>query len=156
MFSKEDMRPPDHQFYNLPKELVYATVKKTRSNGRIEDVRLTLVLGLIFFLNQFLKRSKVSKNINTSFVERNNGTDRHQNSRKKRKTYSFSKNRDVHDGLGYFITYSYNFIWTVRTLRILGEDDKYIERTPAMAAGLTDHVWTMQEWITLPVVATFS
>jgi hypothetical protein len=25
-------------------------------------------------------------------------------------------------------------------------------RSPAMAAGLTDHVWTMREWITMPSV----
>jgi len=25
-------------------------------------------------------------------------------------------------------------------------------RTPAMAAGLTDHVWTLAEWVTLPAV----
>ena len=35
-----------------------------------------------------LERSTVSTTINTSFVERNNGTDRHQNSRKRRKTYA--------------------------------------------------------------------
>jgi len=24
--------------------------------------------------------------------------------------------------------------------------------TPAMAAGLADHVWTLEEWVTLPAV----
>jgi hypothetical protein len=27
---------------------------------------------------------------------------------------------------------------------------KWQRRTPAMAAGLTDHVWTLKEWITFP------
>jgi hypothetical protein len=31
-------------------------------------------------------------------------------------------------------------------------DGHYRKRTPAMAAGLTDHVWSMAEWITFPAV----
>jgi hypothetical protein len=38
-----------------------------------------------------LARSKVSRRINTSFLERQNATDWHHNARKVRKTYKFSK-----------------------------------------------------------------
>jgi len=47
-----------------------------------------------------------------------------------------------------FTLYSYNFCWTVRTLRQKDEQDKWQQRTPAMAAGLTDHVWSLEEWLT--------
>jgi hypothetical protein len=52
----------------------------------------------------------------------------------------------------YFTMYSYNFCWAVRTLRIRGEDDPWQRRTPAMAAGLADHIWSLSEWLTLPAV----
>ena len=54
--------------------------------------------------------------MNTSFVERQNGTDRNRNARKIRKAYSFSKHWDVHEAITYFTLYSYNFCWPVRTL----------------------------------------
>jgi hypothetical protein len=38
----------------------------------------------------------------------------------------------------------------VRTLEIKDEAGSRQQRTPAMAAGLSDHVWTLQEWLTYP------
>ena len=88
--------------------------------------------------------------MNTSFVERNNGTDRHQNARKRRKTDAFSKDLAMHRAASYFIGYSDNFGWAVRTLRTRKPGGSWQGRTPAMAAGLSDHVWTIKEWITYP------
>jgi hypothetical protein len=43
---------------------------------------------------------------------------------------------------------SYNFCWPVRTLQIQDEQRaRSIKRTPAMVAGLTDHVWAIEEWL---------
>ena len=50
------------------------------------------------------------------------------------------------------IGYSYNFCWAVRTLRVKTEGGDWRSRTPAMAAGLADHVWSLSEWLTLPAV----
>ena len=77
-----------------------------------------MVFGTLCLLGALLRRSTASTTINTSFVERNNGTDRHQNSRKRRKTYGFSKDLAMHRAASYFIGYSYNFCWPVRTLRV--------------------------------------
>ena len=92
-------------------------------------------------------RSKVSQWINTSFLERQNATDRHHNARKVRKTYTFSKDWRVHEAMTYFTMYSYNFCWPIRTLDERDEQERIRKRTPAMAAGLADHVWTMREWV---------
>ena len=137
----------------MPSDLVYATVKKEREQGRVVHVVQTLVFGTLMMLGLWLGRSKVSKTINTSFVERNNGTDRHQNSRKVRKTYGFSKDWEVHNACSYFVAYSYNFCWPVRTLSIEDDKGQRRKRTPAMAAGLTDHIWSTEEWITYPAKA---
>ena len=134
----------------VPAELCYATVRKRREKGRVVEVVQTLVFGTLYLLGVLLKRSTVSTTINTSFVERQNGTDRHQNSRKHRKTYGFSKNLAMHRAASYFIGYSYNFCWPVRTLRVRDGVGPWQSRTPAMAAGLSDHVWTTKEWITYP------
>jgi IS1 family transposase len=134
----------------VPPELCYATVRKRREKGRVIEVVRTLVFGTLCLLDALLSRSTASTTINTSFVERNNGTDRHQNSRKRRKTYGFSKNLAMHRAASYFVGFSYNFCWAVRTLRIRQPDGTWLPRTPAMAAGLSDHVWSTEEWITYP------
>jgi IS1 family transposase len=142
-------RPPKPQRV-LPAALCYATVCKQREHGRVVEVRRTLVFGMACVLALLLGRSKVSNTINTAFVERNNGTDRRQNGRKHRKTYGFSKDAAVHDAVTYFIGYSYNFCWAVKTLEINDGAGRRQQRTPALAAGLADHVWTLQEWLTYP------
>src|SRR5512135_736976 len=134
----------------LPEDLCYATVRKRREKGRVVEVVRMLVFGTLAFLQVLLDRSTVSTTINTSFVERHNGTDRHQNARKHRKTYGFSKAMALHHAASFFIGYSYNFCWCVRTLRVADEDGHWQPRTPAMTGGLTDHGWSLWEWITYP------
>jgi len=99
-----------------------------------------------------IETSAVSKVINTAFVERHNGTDRNRNARKVRKSYCFSKDWDVHNAMTYFTMYSYNLCWPVRTLRVQDRNDRWLSRTPAMVAGLTDHIWSLSEWLSYPVV----
>jgi IS1 family transposase len=134
----------------VPPDLCYATVRKRREKGRVVEVVRTVVFGTMILLNMLLTRSTASTTINTSFVERNNGTDRHQNARKRRKTYAFSKDLAMHRAASCFIGYSYNFCWPVRTLRVRGPDGSWQARTPAMAAGLSQHVWSIEEWATYP------
>ncbi len=49
-----------------------------------------------------IENSAVSNMINTSSVERHDGTDRNRNARKVRKTYCFSKDWDVHNAMTYY------------------------------------------------------
>ena len=72
----------------------------------------------------------------TSYLERQNATDRHRNARKGRKTYRFSKDWDIHAAITAFTMYSYNFCWPVRTLRVKDQAGRWQQRTPAMAAEL--------------------
>lgn len=135
-----------------PPELTYATVEKKRRLGRVVEILVHLIFGTMAALARALRLSKVSRKVNTSFLERYNATDRHRNARKVRKTYTFSKDWQVHESMTYFTIYSYNFCWSVRTLNERSEDGRVHARSPAMAAGLTGHVWTMREWITMPAV----
>ena len=144
---------PRSPYKVAPEGLNYATVHKTREKGRVVKVECRVVFGLVAAVLAAVALSKVSKKVNTSYLERHNGTDRNRNARKARKTYCFSKDWDVHEAVTYFTMYSYNFCWPVRTLRVRDVGDgSWIQRTPAMAAGLADHVWPLAEWLAFPAV----
>jgi IS1 family transposase len=136
----------------VPPELTYATVHKERANNRVVSVSTRVVFGTSTAVILALVASAVSTVVNTCFVERHNGTDRNRCSRKVRKSYAFSKNWDIHRAATAFSYFSYNFCWPVRTLRVKGDDSRWRARTPAMAAGLTDHVWSLAEWVAFPAV----
>ena len=135
-----------------PPALCYATVHKSRRLGRVVEIVVRLVFGTAALLAAALKASGVSRAVNVSFLERQHLTDRHRNARKRRKTYCFSKSWEAHEAATYFTLYSYNFCWPVRTLRVRSPDGSWQERTPAMAAGLTDHVWSLGEWLKFQAV----
>src|SRR5262245_25993921 len=130
----------------LPGGLNYATVNKRRQQGRVSEVTTRVVLGPVVAVRALLGCGR----INTSYVERQHGTDRHRNARKARKTYRFSKDWETHALLSYFSLFSYNFCWPVRTLRVRDAQGRWRQRTPAMAAGLTDHPWSLREWLSFP------
>ncbi len=125
-----------------PEGMCYATVHKTRERGRVTAVEERILFGEL----------DEGDRVSTSYLERHNATDRHRNARKGRKTYRFSKDWEVHEAMTSFTMFSYNFCWSVRTLRVRGERGRWQQRTPAMAAGLTDHIWSLAEWLTLPGV----
>ncbi len=134
----------------LPKKLRHATVHKERENGRVVRVTTRTVFGTMAAVRTALAVSLVSTVVDTAFGERHNGTDRNRNRREVLETYCFSKDWQVHEAMTYFTMYRYKFCWPVRTLRKKGEGGRYEPQTPALVAGRTDHVWTIQEWATYP------
>lgn len=77
--------------------------------------------------------------ISTSFVERSNLSMRMGMRRFTRLTNAFSKKLENHGHMVALYFMHYNFCRVHNTLRV----------TPAMEAGLTDHVWSMEELILL-------
>ena len=140
---------PQSPFFVPTPELVYATVHKTRENGRVTKIDSRTVFGTDAQVQAALAESSCSRKVNTSFIERQNGTDRNRCSRKVRKSYCFSKDWDVHHAATCLSLYSYNYCWSVRTLR--RPDGRSGPCSPAMSAGLTDHLWTLHEWLAMPV-----
>lgn len=136
----------------LPERVTYATVHKTREGGRVVAVESRLIFGSPETLGERLGGSSASRRVNTSFVERQNATDRHRNARKARKTCRFSKDWQAHEAMTYLTMYGCNFCRPVRTLRVKDEQGRWRERSPAMAAGLADHVWSWREWFSRPAV----
>lgn len=123
-----------------PAGMCYATVHKTRAKNRVVSVEQRVIFGAL----------PAGTKVSTSYLERHNGTDRHRNARKGRKTYRFSKAWSTHESMTHFTLLSYNFCWAVRTLAEKDAAGRKRPRTPAMAARLADHVWSLEEWVTLP------
>jgi IS1 family transposase len=141
-------RPPPAPRREVPAGLNYATVHKERRKGRAVSIVTAVVLGTWAATVGALERSAASRAINTSFVERHHLTDRHHNARKSRRTYRLSKDWRMHEATTYLTMYSYNLCWPVRTLRERLGEGSYRKVAPATAAGLTDHVWPLEEWLT--------
>jgi len=141
---------PRQPYTAVPPAVTYATVHKEKENNRVVRVSTRVVFGTAAAVALAVAASSVSRGVNTSFVERHNGTDRGRCSRKVRKSYAFSKDWEVHRAATVFSYLSYNFCWPVRTLRVKGDGGRWQKRTPAMAAGLADRVWSLSEWVTYP------
>lgn len=141
--------------------LCYATVNKTRAKGRVIHIATRIVFGTAQALWQRIQHSPVSRAINTAFVERMNLTFRLFNRRLTRKTLGFSKKREWLEWHLQLTVAYYHFVLPHRSLRErlavpiptrgAGSPKQWQPRTPAMAAGLTDHVWTMEELLTFRV-----
>lgn len=74
------------------------------------------------------------QHIGTSYVERFNATLRNTCRRYFRRSLAFSKSIENHEHAVALSMYAYNFCHVHGSLRV----------TPAMAARVTDHIWTMQ------------
>ena len=150
---KEECGWDDLPTISFPVEIAYATVHKEREQGRVVRVNQRVVFGTPEQVVAALKKGSTAKTINTSYVERWNGTQRHFNARKARKVYTFSKDLSFHVAVTWLVVAFYNFCWTPRTLRerVQEEPPRYHYRTPAMTAGLVEEVWTLEQVLRHPI-----
>ncbi len=120
-------------------------VVKQRNKGRVVDIHLRVVYGDPTEVLALLEQS-------TAYIERTHLTMRHFNSRLVRKTLAFSKLLEMHQAAAAWEDAIYNLTRPpLKTLRREGHNDprrRWKPRTPAMAAGLADHIWTVKELLT--------
>lgn len=83
--------------------------------------------------------------VSTSYVERQNLTMRMGMRRFTRLTNGFSKKIEFHAHAVSLNFMYYNFARSHQSLRVKNVDGTFTKRTPAMAAGIADHVWTTWE-----------
>lgn len=94
---------------------------------------------------RILKGDPDPSRISTSYVERSNLTMRMGMRRFTRLTNGFSKKLDNHMAAIALHFMHYNFARPHKSLSLAQEEGPAIKRTPAMAAGLADHIWSLQE-----------
>ncbi len=136
-----------------PEDLLYATVNKQKQGGHLVSVTRQVVLGNPTAIARQLEAIRPGLKINTSFIERFNLTLRHLVSRLRRKGLTFSKKREYLVWHLQLATTYYQFVRLHGSLRqrldepspTRGSPKLWQPRTPTMAAGLTDHPWSMQE-----------
>ena len=130
----------------LPEDLGYVQVRKIRQGKRLVRIERHIVLGHPSDVRDRLQQSG-NGNIHTSYIERFNGTIRTSLARFVRKTVNFSKQLFMHSASIDLFQVWYNFVKPHQSLRqsIDHPKKKWLERTPAMAEGLTDHIWTLKE-----------
>ena len=92
--------------------------------------------------------------INTAYIERLNATFRSALAPLARRGRALAHNQAVLAAGMYLVGCAYNFCWYHDRLRLAAPKNaprKGQQRTPAMAAGLTDHRWTLRELLLLKV-----
>lgn len=126
--------------------LKYARVCKKRKNGRVIEVVQDIVFGDPAEVMKLLGVNS-GGSINTAYIERLNLTIRNSLARFVRKSMNCSKILKRHSNALDFFQAWYNFVKPHKSLRleINQENKRWMQRTPAMAEGLTDHIWTIRE-----------
>jgi IS1 family transposase len=148
-----------------PADLLYAQVVKQRERGTVVAVSTKVVFGDAATIQAHLASSATSHAINTSFVERDNLTLRQHNRRLSRKTNGFSKELVWLEKQLWLCLAYYHLVLPHESLRQelaqptvtrgAGSLQRWAAVTPAMAAGLTDHVWTTAELLSYRVPVAF-
>ena len=134
---------------------VFATVDKTFKQGEVNKIERRVQIGSWEDVEVRLEQSPVSTTINTSFIERLNGTFRHLVERVSRKTLGFSKDPDMLESHMVLMVASYNFVRPHGGLPDQQSGKKctkgHPKTTPAMAAGLTQRPWTLWDLLSFKV-----
>jgi hypothetical protein len=113
---------------------------KQRKGGRVTGVEAKVVFGEPIDCPY------------TVHIERLNGVLRDRLACLTRKTHAFAKDVATWDAAVSLSLFEHNWLRPHRALRegpIRGmEPRRYLQRTPAMAIGLTDHIWSWEEFLT--------
>jgi transposase-like protein len=137
---------PGRPSLRLPGYVWLAQVIKSYSGRRLKDVCRRVVWGSTEEVEQQLKKTNTGKQINTSYIERLNATFRAALAVLVRRGRALAHQEETLQKGMYLVGCVYNFCETHRSLRVRQEQGKkWQQRTPAMAAGWSDHVWSIEE-----------
>jgi hypothetical protein len=131
-------------------EWQYLQVIKSRSGRRLTEVSIKVVYG---------QADEVVSGVgaHTAYVERTNLSARQMNGRLVRKTLSYSKQLEALEASCAWEDWIYNLSRPLKTLALelevsaKGKRSRWKPISPAMAAGLTDHVWSVKELLSTVV-----
>jgi hypothetical protein len=120
------------------------TIKHRDEHGKLLSVEIRAVLG------------EIVSEPGTVHIERVNGTLRDRLNALTRKTHAFAKRDAMWDALVSLPLFDHNFHRAHQALKLPSEEGvrRYRQQSPAMALGLTDHLWSFQELLTSRVPTT--
>lgn len=146
-------RPPKTR-YRIPRSAAHVQIVKHRQGQKLQSAEIRYAHGSQKRIDQALTDLGFEVP-NTSIIERYNGTARLMNGTQARKTLAFAKHEDDKRQRGWWALTVYNWARPHRSLRQpldvpLGKK-KYEQRSPAMAIGLADHIFSQAEILLTPV-----
>jgi hypothetical protein len=116
---------------------------------RVVDVTRRMAHGCLKAAQALLAKSHGGTMLNTAFIERLNATFRSRLAVLVRRSRALIRNPQTLEPLMYLMGCVYNFCTEHKSLRLklwVGSHGfRWVQRTPAIAAGLTDHIWTVKE-----------
>ena len=118
-----------------------------------EEVVRRAVRGSLEAIGEVLRRTGTGTGINTAYIERLNATFRARLPGLVRRGRALLHEEGRMGRWMYLVGCLYNFCWSHDSLRLRAEGAgrKWWERTPAMAGGLADHIWGVQEVMATPL-----
>jgi transposase-like protein/IS1 family transposase len=130
-------------------DLCIATVIKRTEKKRVVEVTRKITWGTLEKAQHLLTMTRGCKEFNTSLIERTSATMRERLASLTRKCRHAAQRLETLETGMYLIGSTYNFCWPHHEL----SDCKHFGYgcTPAMAAGLTDHIWSVSELLSFKV-----
>jgi IS1 family transposase len=137
-------------------DLQIGTVIKHTVNKRLTEVVRQMSHGSLEQAMHLLQRSAGGQVLNTSYIERLNGTVRERLATLTRKCRHAAQKLEALETGMYLIGSTYNFCCFHHQLStpVAGEAQGLLRQTPAMASGLTDHLWSLSELLQYKVAPT--
>jgi len=130
-------------------ELCIATVIKRAEKKRVVEVTRKMTRGTQALADWLLQASQGGSTLNTAFIEQLNGTVRERFASLTRKCRHAARRVEALETGMYLIGCTYNFC--VAHHELSKPEHLGYACTPAMAAGVTDHLWTVEEVLTYKV-----
>jgi IS1 family transposase/transposase-like protein len=131
--------------------LLYGQFRKLKVGRKLKQVTTTMLWGERSERRAVLQAIGLSGGIQTAYVERLNLTLRHTVAALRRRTWAIAHSvRTLRWQIALGAAY-YNFCRPHHMLRLEVGARRCRKRTPAMALGVTGHVWSVHEFITHPV-----
>jgi transposase-like protein len=133
--------------------LLIGQVVKQYAGRRVVGVARRVVRGTAAAIAGVLAETGTGTGINTAYIERLNATFRSAYAPLVRRSRALAHDADGLQAGMFLVGGAYNFCWAHDSLRVAAPAAgwrKWQARTPAMAAGLTDHPWTMRELLGRP------
>ena len=130
-------------------QLCIATVIKRTEKKRVVEVTRKITWGTLERAQHLLTMTSGCKPFNTSLIERFNATMRERLASLTRKCRHAAQRLSTLETGMYLIGSTYNFCWAHQEL----SNRKHFgyQCTPAMAARLTDHIWSVSELLSFKV-----
>ena len=128
--------------------LLLGQVVKQYARRRVVGVEPRVVRGTVEAIAAVLEATGSGTAIHTAYIERLNATFRSTLTPLVRRGRALAHTEATLSAGMWLVGCAYNFCWSHGGLRVAapaGACWKWQERTPAMAAGLTNHRWTMRE-----------